>query len=243
MKEKYLIPPFPSEYAVYSEQEKFEKMEYFYKQKQEVYSVVECLEKECKKRMDAILEKQIDVKDMLLIFDKKEIQLLSQNTQDFNVLNRFCQIAEMEKALGEVSLLDNIHGMEDVVDYYQRCIFLIRRFEFDWEEDGDLLEVMSQKKVSYIALAELTCEKMIGQKVKAGCRIANYLYRNGYKREAVLFIMRLEQRLSYSEKKVMHFAMTLLDLGEHRLAYEVLMKHQNPNADIEELQNALSAML
>ena len=240
---KYLLPPFPAEYAVYSEKEKLEKTEWFYRKKQEVNSVVEKYEEECKKRMDVILKKQVEVKNLLLLFDKEEMQLLCQNTQEFKVLKTFCQIAEMEIELGEVSVLHNIHCMEDVITFYQRCIFLIRRFEFDWEEDSEMLELLKQKKVSCIALADLTCEKMIAQKVKAGCRIAECLYTNGYKREALLFIMRLEQRLPYSERKIMHFSTTLLDMGECRLAYDVLMKHQNPNEDIKELQNELSAML
>lgn len=225
---KYIIPPVSEE---------------IYKKKQEANAIVKNYEETCKKRMDAILEKQVDVKDLLTLFDKKEIKLLCHNTQDYRVLHRICQIAEMEKSLGETCILNSVQSMSDVLDFYQKCIFLIRRLEFDWEEDDDLLELMRQKKLSYIALAELACENIIGQKVKAGCRIADYLHRNDYKREAVLFIMRLEQKLPYSEKKVMYFAMALLDMGEYRLACEVLMKHQNPNADIKELQKTLSTML
>lgn len=241
--EKYLIPPFPEEYAIYSDQEKLEKTERFFKENQEVYSIVENLEEACKKRMDMILEKKVDVKDLLLLFDKEEMQILCQYTQKFKVLNTFCQIAEMERKLGEACVLNNIYCMDDVMDYYQKCIFLIRKFELDWEEDCELLDLMQQKKLSYITLAELTCERMITQKVKAGCRIAECLHKNGYKREAVLFIMRLEQKLPYGVRKIMNFVTTLLGMGEHRLAYEVLMKYQNPNADVEELQNTLRTML
>ena len=240
---KYLIPPSPGEYTNYSKQEMFEKTDDFYREIQEMYSTLESLETGCKKRLDAILEKQVEAKDLLILFEQKGIQLLCQNIFEFRVLERLCQIAEMEKALGEAGILHNIHCMDDVVAYYQKYVFLIRRFEFDWEEDDELLESVRQKKLSYIALAELICEKTIGQKVKVGCRIADYLNRNGCKREAILLIMRLEQKLPYSEKKVMHFAMTLLDMGEYRMAYEVLREHQNPSADIRKLQNELGAML
>lgn len=225
---KYVIPPVSKE---------------IYKKKQEANAIIECFEETCKKRMDAILEKQIDVKNLLLLFDKKEIKLLCQNTQDYSILHKMCQIAEMEKLHDEVCILNNIRSMSDVLEFYQKCIFLIRRFELDWEEEGDLSELVRQKKLSYIALAELLCENVIVQKEKAGYRIVDYLHRNGYKREAVLLIMRLEQKLPYSEKKIMYFSMALLDMGECRLAYEVLMKHQNPNADVKELQKTLSAML
>ena len=243
MVEKYLIPPFSEEYETCSEREKMEKTELIYKTKQEVYTIVESLEEACRNRMDTILERQVDVRDLLLVFEKKEIQLLSQNVQEYNVLNRLCRIAEMEKVVGEVSVLSNIHCMDDVMDYYQKCIFLIRKFELDWEEDGALLNLIQQKKLSYISLAELIGEKMIIQKVKAGCQITDYLYRNGCQREAILFIVRLEQRLPYSVRKIMHFTTTLLNMGERRMAYEMLMKHQNPNEDVIELQNMLRTML
>ena len=58
-----------------------------------------------------------------------------------------------------------------------------------------------------------------------------------------MLVMRLEQMLPYSNRKVMSFAMLLLDMEEGRLAYEVLMKYQNPNEEIKQLQTELSALL
>ena len=63
------------------------------------------------------------------------------------------------------------------------------------------------------------------------------------RRDALFLIMYLEQKLPYGERKIMTFAMTLLELGEAQLAYEILLKFQNPDEEIIELQDALSKML
>lgn len=243
MRDKVLMPPIPMEYTSYSNQEKIEKTECYYKELSKVYLTIEGIEEEYKKRLDVLLEKKLKAKELLNILHKEGVQMLCNYRYEFTLLNRLCQIAEMEEVFSEPCVLQNIHSIKAAADWYQKCIFLIRRFEFDWEEDCELADLVKQREVSYICLSELVCVKDIIQKVQTGCRITAYLYRNGCPREAVLFIMRLEQKLPYSDGKVMHFAMILLDMGERKLAYEVLMKHQNPNAEIKELQSTLSKMI
>ena len=109
--------------------------------------------------------------------------------------------------------------------------------------DNELVELVKQNEVSYICLSELIGEREVIQKVRTGCRIAEYMYKNGLSRQAVLFLMRLEQKLPYSERKIMQFTMTLLDMGEQQLAYEVLMKYQNPDEDVKNLQSELGKIL
>ena len=243
MREKTLIPPVPKEYISYSEEEKIEKTEQYYKKVSELYSRIEGFQEECKKKMNALLETQADTKDLLAILSEEKMRMLCHYTYDFALLKRMCRIAEVEEVFKEPCVMQNICNLKDVTEWYQRCLFLVRRFEFNWEEDCELLDFIQQGKISYICLSELICDNEIIQKIQTGCRIAEYLHKNNCQREAVLFIMGLEQKLPYSERKVMHFTMTLLDMGERQLAYEVLMKHQNPNADIREMQITLSKMV
>jgi len=113
----------------------------------------------------------------------------------------------------------------------------------DWEPDEELLCLVQQKEVSYVLLAELICKEWISRKIHTGCRAFTYLYENGVRREALLFLMWLEQRLPYSERKIMHFSMVLLDVGEKKIAYEILLKHQSPDREMEDLINALGEVL
>ena len=97
--------------------------------------------------------------------------------------------------------------------------------------------------MSYIWLAEIICREWIVQKIATCCRLTRYLYEHGAKREAILLLMRLEKQLPYSERKIMNFTMVLLELGEGALAYEILIKHQNPDEEIKVLQDSLANIL
>ena len=243
MREKTLIPPVPREYISYSAREKIEKTEQYYEKMNEVNHKMTGFQEKCKKKINALLVTQPGSEEVLAVLNEEEMRILCQYMYQFVLLKRICKIAQTEEFFKEPGVMQNIRNLEDVEEWYQICLFKIRRFEFNMELDDELLAYIKQGKLSYIFLAELIGEKEIVQKVQTGCKLAEYLYKNGYRREAVLFIMRLEQKLPYSERKVMHFAMTLLDMEERQLAYEVLMKYQNPNADIREMQSMLSKIV
>lgn len=243
MKKGTLIPPIPKEYLTYSDQEKIEKTEKYYQKIDDLYRRMDATEGDYTKRLNQLLQQDVDWKELFEILIEKEAQILCLYKYEFYVLKILCQIAEKEAAFKEPSVLQNVHSMEGAVLWYQKCVFLLRRFEFEWEEDAELLLLMQEKKLSYICLTEVICGEGIARKIHTICRVAQYLYLNGLTRDAVLLLMRMEQQLPYSERKIMTFAMTLLDLGERQLAYEILMKYQNPDKEIKELQTALSEML
>lgn len=243
MREKTLIPPIPKEYIYYSVQEKIEKTEQYYDEVRALYLEIESLYEECQKSINSLLETQFGLDELAQVLEKKEVRKLCHYKYEVALLEKLYRIAQFEEAFGEPYFIRKIHNLEQVVDSYHRILFLIRRFEFCWEEDNELAELVKHNEVSYICLSELICEREIIQKVKTGCRITEYMYKNGLPRQAVLFLMRLEQKLPYSERKIMHFTMTLLDIGEQQLAYEVLMKHQNPDNDVKNLQSELGKIL
>lgn len=237
------IPPVPKEYITYSEREKIEKTEEYYQKVEKLYQRIDNSKQGYLVRADQLLKNGATVKTLFALLQEKEAQVLCHYTYEFYLLKFLCNIAETEENFSECSVLQNINNMEDVLMWHQKSVFLLRRFEMDWEENDELRILIETKRVSYIYLVELICEEWIIRKIHTGSRIAWYLFENGLKREALLLLMRLEQRLPYSERKVMIFAMTLLDMGERRLAYDTLMKYQNPGEDIRELQNALREML
>ena len=174
-----------------------------------------------------------------MVLVEKNAQILCFYINEFSVLKSMCHIAEYEEEFREPSILQNCSSIQEAELWLQKGVFLLRRFEFGGEEEEELFRLVQEKKISYICLAEVLCMDYFVQKTLAGSKIAQYLYFNGLKREAILFLMRLEQKLPYSEKKIMTFVMTLLDMGERRLAYEVLIKYQNPNEEIKEMQEML----
>ncbi len=243
MSEGILISPVPKEYASYSNQEKIEKTEAYYRKMDDIYSRMDTFEDEYRKRIEHLLQNNADAAAINSVLTEKDAQLLCHCSYQFVVLKSFCRIAESEEYFKEPCILQNFQTMAEAVWWRHNCVFLLRRFEFDWEETDELLMFMQNEKLSYICIAEIICENWIVRKIHTASNISYYLYKNGRKREAVLLLMRLEQMLPYSEKMIMTFSMTLLDMREFRLAYEVLLKYQNPNSDIKEMQEELGRIV
>lgn len=237
-----LISPVPKEYAFYTDNEKIEKTEAYYRKMDDIYGRVDTFEEAYKNRIEQLLQNEGKAADLTNVLKEKDAQLLCYCSYEFDIIRILCRIAEQEEIFKEPSVLRNVHTMEEAVSWRHKCVFLLRRFEFDWEETDELLMLVRERKISYICLAEMICENWIVQKVHVVDRIVRYLYENDQKREAMLLLMRLEKILPYSEKKVITFAMTLVDMGEFQLAHEVLLKFKNPNEDIKELQIELSKL-
>ena len=243
MKQEILIPPIPKEYISYSKREAIERTEEIYEEIEDMYEHVDIIQNDYKNKINHLLQSGVSAAQLGQVFKDKDAQTLCRALNDFHILRVLCRIAEEEEVFLEPCLLQNIHSMEDAVQWLQLCIFMLRDFEFDKEVNEELFLHVKEKKLSYICLAEIVADSWIIQKIHTAERIAVYLYENGESREALLFLMRLEQMLPYSEQKIMTFAMILLDMGEYRLAYEVLMKYQNPNEEICQLQAELSRLL
>jgi len=238
-----VIPPSPKEYGIYTDQEKIEKTEEFYQNMAVLYRRMENSEQDYILRIDRMLQRNVARSEIIEVLHEKEAQLLCHYSYGFHTLDFLCNVAGIEEKFDECSVLRNVHGMDDVSLLHQKCVFLLRRFEMDWEENNEILILLQTKQVSYILLAEIICKEWISRKIYTGSRVFQYLYENGLKRDAILFLMWLEQRLPYSERKIMFFSMVLLDMGEQKLAYGMLLKHQNPDKDTKELINTLGEIL
>lgn len=237
-----MIPPIPKEYITYSNQEMNRRTEIYYQKIADLYCRMDASKEEYRKRLDFLLYNNVTSVELFKVLSEKEAQILSLYEYDYYCLKVLCDIAEKEELFNEPSVLQNVHNIDDAVYWQKKCVFLLRRFEFGREEDDELLLYVRQKKVSYIFMAELICGNSIVRKVHTACVVAKFLAQNGITREAVLLLMWLEKQLPYSERLIMMFSMTLLDMGERKLAYEILMKHRKPDSDIKELQIMLAEM-
>ena len=238
-----LIPPIPKEYMSYSGEEAIARTEENYEKIADMYKRVDDIADDYKKKIERLLQSGASAIQLCEVFQDKDARTLCRALNEFHEVRGLCRIAEEEEAFEELSVLQNFTTMDEAVQWLQLCFFVLRDFEFDREASEELLLLVREKKLSYICLTELVLDKRIVRKIHTAERIAAYLYVNGQYREALLFLMRMEQKLPYSEKKIMAFAMALLNMGEHRLAYEVIMKFQNPNAEICQLQTELKGLL
>ena len=243
MGEKVLIPPIPKEYISYSEQEAMARTEEIYEEITSLYERVDIIRDDYQKKINDLLQSEISATVLGEVFQNKDAQTLCRALNEFHELRNLCRIAQEEEQFQEPSLLQNFRTMDEAMQWLQLCVFVLRDFEFDREVSEELFLAVSEKKLSYIFLAEVVLDNRIVRKVHTAENVAVYLYENGLHREALLFLMRLEQKLPYSERKIMNFSMALLDMGETGFAYDVLMKYQNPTEDICQLQSELKGLL
>ena len=233
------ITPVPKEYIGYSDKEKIEKTEQYYRKMADLYQRIDKTKPDYMLRVNDVLQKGATRREVVEILHEKEAQILCHYSQEFYILDFVCMVAELEEAMDSFPVLSGIQSLEEMSLLHQKCVFLLRRFELDWESDEELLYMVKEKQVSYILLAELIRKEWIFRKIYTGGRVFRYLYENELKKEALQFLIWLEKRLPYDENKIVFFTNMLLDAGERRLAYEFLLKHRNPNKDIEILLSSL----
>lgn len=107
-----LISPVPKEYAFYTDNEKIEKTEAYYRKMDDIYGRVDTFEEAYKNRIERLLQNG-------------------------------------GKAVDLTSVLRNVHTMEEAVSWRHKCVFLLRRFEFDWVETDELLMLVTSKDMTW----------------------------------------------------------------------------------------------
>ena len=238
-----LLGPVPKEYSTYTDIQKMEKTEIFYRQMEKIYQNVDEIKAEYFDRVEKLLKEEAGVSALKDILEEKEAWKLCDYSNVFYALRFLCRVAQLEEAFNEPNALQNIHSMNEVFSWVQESIFWVRRFEYERVTESSFFLMIQQKKISYIWLAEIICEDWIVRKVSTCCRVARYLFNCGETREAILLLMFLEKKLPYSDRKIMSFSLALLEMGEYTLAHTVLMKHQNSDEETIELQRELGMML
>lgn len=241
MKEKAFIWPVSKDYAARSEQENQIKMEEAFKELEKYYYQISINEKYYREQVDALLSSGAKAGEILEILESDDGQVFCSYLYEFRLLEILCQIAEIEERRQEPWVFQNFDSIKSARAWVQQRIFDLRKFEFDWGEEyyQNLLKLISESKMSYICLAMIICKCEIIRKLETASKVTEHLYRSGKKREALLMLMWLEQMLPYSEEKIITFTATMLELGESRFAYEMLLKYQNPDENIKSLQEKL----
>lgn len=243
MKNGILLSPNPKEYEKYTDRKKIIKTEELFERVERIKDNINQNKEVYRKRIDILLAKGTKAEEVAVILQEKMGYQLCNHESEFHAFKILCQIAEYEEKFKEPCVLQNFHNMEEAGNWLQQCVFELRRFEFGWEDGTEFLTLLQERKLSYICLADILCKCEIIRKYETAGRLACYLCGNGWKREAILLLIWVEQMLSYSDEKIMSFTMTLLEMGERKLAYEMLMKYRNPDVYVKEMQAALAKKL
>ena len=240
MKKGTLLYPVPIEYGTYIDHEKLEKTEEYFEKIGKMRETIIQNKEKYQNIIDVLLAKGTNAEELgaILPEDGELLQFCFDN--EFKILGK---IAEYEEKFNEPSVLQNFINMKEACDWLQQLIFEVRRFEFGWEEGNEFLELLKERRLSYICLAEIICKCEIIRKYVASERLVLYLFKMGWKREAILLLIWVEQMLPYNDEMIMRFTMVLLDMGERKLAYQMIMKYRSPDAYVKEMQRALAKKL
>lgn len=240
------ILPEPKEYEIYSTEEMMAETEKMFERTTEIYAVVGREKEKYQNKINSLLQLKRKPEEVLQLLNDETGELLCAHDGEFQTFRILCHIANCEEELGEPSVFQNVTGISDSCVWFQKRVFEIRKLELEWIDDEELtklIELVSQKKISYICLAEIVHKGAIARKVQTADNLARYLHRMGVVREALLFLVWLDKLLPNGEKKVMSFTNTFLEMGQIRLAYEELLKYQNPDEPVREMQRALLGLL
>lgn len=142
-----LISPVPKEYAFYTDNEKIEKTEAYYRKMDDIYGRLDTFEEAYKNRIERLLQNEGKAADLTNVLKEKDAQLLCYCSYEFDIIRILCRIAELEESFKEPSVLRNVHTMEEAISWRHKCVFLLRRFEFDWEETDELLMMVTSKDI------------------------------------------------------------------------------------------------
>lgn len=88
----------------------------------------------------------------------------------------------------KASLLWKVSSLDEWKEIYQKIIFYLRRMELDMPEEDciGLLELMEHWEFSatYLIMVLTLARRAIYDRIKAGSRLADLLYQNGYQNDA-----------------------------------------------------------
>lgn len=245
MKEALRYQPIPKEYVNYTDEEKINKTEAYFERIKEIYGEIKEYGNAYRERINRLLQSKASMGQIAEVMLEKKFEEICYNHYDFCCNMVLCQIAIKEEAMGLPVVFHNVENMEEAVTFMQRIVFYLRRLEFDWEEEAaeELVLMLKEGQISYLCIAELICQRTTVRKFHTATRVANFLNHCGMLKEAIMILVLVEQLLPYSEEKIMSIANALLELGQLRQAYEILLKYENPNIEIKELQQLLKERL
>lgn len=245
MKETLRYQPIPREYENYSDEEKLMKTEAYFEHIKGLYGEIKEYGNVYRDKINQLLQKKASMGQIAEVMLEKKFEEICYNHYDFCCNMVLCQIAIKEEAMGLPVVYHNINTMEEAVNFMQQIVFYLRRLELDWEEEEaeELVLMLKEGQISYLCIAELICQRTTVRKLHTTTRVATLLNHCGMLKEAVMILIMVEQLLPYSGEKIMTIANALLELGQLRQAYEILLKYENPNNEIKELQQLLKERL
>ncbi len=242
MKEQ-LFRPMPVAYERYTANEALTETEAYFEKIHELQDRMKEKGNAYKQRLDALIHKKASAVEIGALILEEDYQTLCVADGDLDVITTLVGIAIKEEQVGHTSILHAASSIGDAIEIFQRILFGIRRIALCWEEEAnsEFLELVKEYDISYICLAEGIKHKTMVNQISTACSLAKCLAGVDRTLEALKLIILLDGVLDYSEEKIVEFTDAYLQMGAIKAAYEEILKYRNPNREILQLTEQLSA--
>lgn len=234
--------PIPSAYVYYSPSEAREETKLYFEKIAGIYENLRKKGAYYRNKINCLLAGKTDAKQLSELMLIDEYRELCYYDGELNTMVVIGQIALKEESVGLPTIIRNVSSMEEAIYLFQKVTFGIRRVAFGWEKEelSDFIQFLKNDKISYICLAECLRQGTIVNQVATASRLAILMTEQNLTMEALKMLILLDTMFQYSEEKILIFTNTFLEVGAKRLAYEELIKHQNPNDKITDLIQQLA---
>lgn len=239
---QYIIWKPMNDYSQYSREQMPQVTDKYMKNLLRKYDQWERLMEKYKTAVNRMLRERTAASEIVKLVREDDFQDCTTADYLFTCFSVACQIGVLEEDNGRISNMNGCDSMEEVCERMQHIIFGLRRIEFDWEEEQHqlLLEQIDKWNISYVFLAEMTCQEMIVKRVKIATELARLLKKQGKHRESMLLLFYMANRLKCKTEVVMAFTNVLLEMGDIHWGNEMLQQIQDPSPEILRLQAMLA---
>lgn len=96
------------------------------------------------------------------VFFQENLSEVKYNTQ-IEILRNIYIIYDLEKQTGCSSIFDYSTSIDELISYFTKLKFLLRRYEFDFAEENDLSEFIKKHNTSYVAVISVVNSSVVNR--------------------------------------------------------------------------------
>lgn len=177
-------------YAAMDDMTKIEKSCAFFSNLQERYIYAEKHFPSYRTEINRLMHEKADLETLATLMRMEECRKTCVFSDQYVNSMLWLAIAQREQVFHSEISIYGFNSMDEADEVLKRLHFFLRRIEFSWEEREyrDIVGLISQYGISYVALAEICCRTGYKRPVHISCCLAELLTENSLKEEAIRFL-------------------------------------------------------
>lgn len=173
------------------------------------------------------------------IIEMDEFQKMVKTSSDYEAIELMVKISMIESQMNLPISCNEYNNIEDLVKFYNKIIFKLRRIELSYDHDDDYLKFKNE--ISFIFIGQVIYYGNLFDKNKIYLKISKWLMENNMRSKAILILFYITKEFPTSDNSYLEFSNFLLEQGEIALGRDMLLQIKEPPEKIRELINILDA--